>query len=156
MANIHFYLNSSSLRKDKIVPINRNLPGNNPERFVFVCFYSSQSSNRRTLFHYFSINIYRLFALHGILIVRTVCKPPLRRAVNNLELFDLNNCFLFYDCLNSCFTFYGNYNYTCRGSDCSVIGRDYCVSNCLTKYVADSNFLALSTLDDYCTVCCYY
>ena len=41
----------------------------NPPGLVFVCFCSSQRSNRRTLFHYFSINIDRLFALTGYLVL---------------------------------------------------------------------------------------
>ena len=40
----------------------------NPPGLVFVCLCSSQRSNRRTLFHYFSINIDRLFALTGYLV----------------------------------------------------------------------------------------
>lgn len=43
-------------------PGKTNLPG-----FVFVCFCSSQSLNRRTLFHYFNINTDSLFAHRGVI-----------------------------------------------------------------------------------------
>ncbi len=119
----------------------------NPPGLVFVCCCSSQRSNRRTLFHYFSINTDRLFTLTGYLI-------RYHHAVN-LNLLIINS-FLFYDCFNSGFTFYGYYNYTGRCRDFSLIRRDHCASNSLTKYVADNNFLALSTVDDNSTFFCNY
>ena len=46
----------------------RSPAGVNRSGLFFVCFCSSQRSNRRTLFHYFSINTDRLFALAGYLV----------------------------------------------------------------------------------------
>ena len=122
----------------------------NPPGFVFVCFCSSQRSNRRTLFHYFSINT-------------TACSPSrdtwlilvrYHHAVK-FKFIDYNNL-LFYDCFYSGFSFNCYYNYTCRSRDRSIVGRKNCVSNCLSKYVADSNFLTLSTLDNNLTITCNY
>ena len=65
------------------------------------------------------------------------------------------NSFLFYDCFNSSFAFDSYYNYTCRSSDLSFVGCNYCVSDSLTKYVSDYHVLAGSALNDYCTVGSY-
>ena len=115
----------------------------NPRGLFFVCFCSSQSSDRRTLFHYFSINIDCLFALAGYLI-------RYHRAVN-LKFIDYKNS-LFYDCFYSGFTFYGYCYISCRNRDSSFAGSDYCACNRLAKNVADNNLLTFGTCDNYCAI----
>ena len=57
-----FVMNNMFCGLDRI----KTKPGRNePVGLVFVCCCSSQRSNRRTLFHYFSINTDCLFALAG-------------------------------------------------------------------------------------------
>ena len=98
-----------------------------------------------------------MFACHRVIdgIVETLNTTSLHHLVEILELFLIINL-LFYDCFNSRFAF-DSYSYiTCRSSDCNFVGSKNCVGNGLTKYVADSNFLALCTLNDYSTISCYY
>ena len=129
----------------KLCTIRRS-PGERILRGLFLSVFALHRDRTEELYFITLVLIRLLVRPHGILglFLSDIT------AQSNLNLLIINS-YLFYDCFYSCFAFYGYYYDTCRSREGSVVGRKNCVSDCLAKNVADSNFLTSCTVDNNCT-----